>query len=106
MIAQTLRWLADRIDPPLAEEPTIAIGDTRVPPYNAIVNDEECSARNEAAMRLVDDTTLGYLIFVVERDLAGAHVSRYGQLARGVWPGVASAMARTLLTHDDRQVPR
>lgn len=103
MTARALRWLADKIDRTTAE---VEIEDRTGPipgARSAFRDDDSRTLRNETAFRLLDDDTLGYVVFRIHRDLGGGgagQVSLDAQVDMNAWPAVRSTMARAVLASD------
>lgn len=98
--ARVLRWAADKLDQTTAE---VVVPDRSGPirgAHSAIVTDQDYALRNEAALRLVDPGTLGYVVFRVHGDCRDANVSLDCQVSGESWPTVLSVMARTVLASD------
>jgi hypothetical protein len=91
MIAGALRKLADTIDPPRPHEP---------PPYPLrtkarLFDDEQTEARRrEDAMRLMDEQTLGYVMFVVRDQGFHAKVEPGIAISDEMFPAVVEALSR------------
>lgn len=91
MIAGTLRRVADWIEPPKPHE---------APPYplrtRARLFDDEFLAgrRREDAMRLIEDQTLGYVMFLVRDQGFHAKVEPGVALSGEMFPAIVEALSR------------
>lgn len=97
--ARVLRWVADKLDGSVE----VAVPDRSGPikgAHSAMVTEQDRMMRNEAALRLVDPGTLGYVVFRVHGDCRDANVSLDCQVSAESWPTVLSVMARTVLAAD------
>lgn len=100
MTARILRWIADKIDTATAEvEVPLSVGPVRGA-RTAFPDEAARQMRNGAAARLVDEETLGYVIFRVEQDGADANICLDLQVHHEAWPSLLSVMARTVLVGD------
>lgn len=100
MFGELLRWAADRIDPPRPREH---------PPYpprglkSAFTGNEQLERdRREAAMRLMDTETLGYVLVVV-RDEPAYHRQRlelHTAMLEPMWPPMKDTLARVVVEAD------
>lgn len=100
MTARLLRWVADKIDSTTREvEVPLTTGPLRSP-RNAIVTEDECQERNEAAARLLDPETVGYVIFRVHKDGSYGAIALEAQVDPEAWSSILSAMARVVLDGD------
>lgn len=94
MIAGALRKLADVIEPPKPHAP---------PPYPLrtkarLFDDEQLAARRrEDAMRLMDEQTLGYVLFVVRDQGFHAKVEPGIALADEMFPAIVEAVSRFVI---------
>lgn len=96
MIARALRWVADQLDD--AEEVEVPDRTGPIPAArNAIMSEDERVERNEAAMQLIDPSTVGYAIFRIHRCGRDARIKLDMQVDAGAWPHLLSAMARVVL---------
>lgn len=102
VIAGLLRWAADRVAaaPRLTPEPHVVEVDS-VGMTNAVVNADERAMRNEVACSLLDDDTIGYVVFRVRREPHGGTISLDAQVSEDAWPGVRAAMARCVLSAEE-----
>jgi hypothetical protein len=91
MIGAALRRVADAIDPPKPHAP---------PPYPLrtqarLFDDEQTEARRrEDAMRLMDEQTLGYVMFVVRDQGFHAKVEPGIAISDEMFPAVVEALSR------------
>lgn len=94
MIGNTLRWLADKIDP---EKPREAL-DYPLRVKGSVFADETMEdQRREDALALMDDETIGYLLIPI-RDLgtyAKAEVKT--ALSDEMWPAIKQTLCRIIV---------
>lgn len=93
MIADTLRWLADRIDPPSRRFPDYPL---RVK-GSAFDTDDGQEQRREDAMSLVDDDTIGYLLVRIKDHGSFAKADLAVALLDEMWPAVKETLCRVVL---------
>jgi hypothetical protein len=94
VIGNTLRWLADKIDPPRPRQ---------APDYpmrvtgTAFEGDDAQEQRREDAMSLVDGDTIGYLLVRVKDHGAFAKAEVAIALLDEMWPAVKETLCRVVL---------
>jgi hypothetical protein len=94
MIGDTLRWLADRIDPP---KPRPAPDYPMRVTGSAFSTDDGQEQRREDAMSLVDDDTIGYLLVRVKDHGAFAKADVAIALLDEMWPAIKETLCRVVL---------
>lgn len=91
LAATALRRLADRLDPCRDERPTF--GAVRITSTTIFQRDERAeSMRREAAMQLLDEQVLGYLVVRVLKDGDHAQVDIDCEIEGPFWPAVAHTL--------------
>ena len=91
MIASALRRLADKIDPPKPRPAPLYPLRTRA----RLFDDEQTAIRRrEDALRLMDEETLGYVLFLVRDQGFHAKVEPGIALSDEMFPAVVEAVSR------------